>query len=224
MKLYKIEIELRNKNKKPYAERDYVPLDFDVLNEKSQGALTYTEIPDFEPIFAEVILTTLSKEVDVIKDWGAIPGTGIILSDSFKSVLDKFTLPPHKYYPLTIIHPKKGVLKNPHFYWLQVVTADFLDLVDFHNSQIFLSKVLSPEPEQRVLVKSKRHYQELIDEFFLTTYDSICVNPTIKYDLFYLNHISSDCYINDRLKSAIEEAKITGIECFEPLENVFCKV
>lgn len=222
-RLYNLKTELRNKNGKPYAERDYVPLDFDIKNEKSQGFLNFNEIPDYDPIFSDVILTTSSKEVDVIQDWGAIQGTGMILSDNLKEIFDRFKLPPHKYYPLTVLHPKKGLLKSPQFYWLQVVTKDFLDLIDFAESKVYLSKILSPEPEEKVWVKSKEDYLGRIKELFLVSFESLCIKEMEKYDLFYLNRISSDCYISDKLRNEIEIGEIKGILIDDLSEDVFTK-
>lgn len=214
--LYKLEIELKgNSDKRPYAERDYVPLDFDVKQEYGQGKLNWEELPDYEPVFSDVILTPQSKEVDFIKDWGAIQGTGLIVSEDIKQIFSEFILPLHRYYPLRIFHPKKGLLTSPQFYWLQVVTKNYLDIIDFERSSIYMSEELFPEPDQKQKVNSKEMYLELKEKFFSATYDTIYMKEKLAYDLFYLNEISNTCYISQKLKSRFDISDVSGIRTFE---------
>ncbi len=213
---YKLEIELKgNRDKKPYAERDFVPLNFDTKQENAQGNLNWKELPNFEPVFSDVILTPQSKEVDFIKDWGAIQGTGLILSERVKDIFSEFLLPLHRYYPLNIFHPKKGLLKNPQFYWLQVVTKDYLDMIDFERSSIYMSEELFPEPEQKLKVNSKEMYLELNEKSFSSSYEFIKLNGLFEFDLFYLNEISNTCYISQKLRNKLETSDLTGIRTFE---------
>jgi hypothetical protein len=215
--IFLLSIELRgNKEKRPYAERDFVPLDFDVMSPASQGGLSFEKFPDFEPVFSDVILTAPSTDVDFITNWGAIQGRGYIVSENVKKVFSAFQLPPHRFYSLKIFHPKKGILKTPPFYWIQVLHVPYLENINFKLSSIEAVKDIYEDTETRVVVKSCDELKSYIDQGmdYSIFYEKLVFNETMSYDLFFAPDLEMNAMISGELKKALEESGVKGYSTF----------
>ena len=68
--------------------------------------LTFQNFPDFEPNFNTVILAVLAKPTDLIST-APIPRCGLLISGRFRSLLESFSLPPHRSFPVPLLHRKK---------------------------------------------------------------------------------------------------------------------
>jgi hypothetical protein len=78
--------------------------------------LPYDGFPDFEPNFRTVVIEPSAKLTDLISS-APIRSTGLLVSERFNGVLESFTLPPHRFYPVPMTHKKKPV---KGYWWLQL--------------------------------------------------------------------------------------------------------
>ncbi len=220
-RLCKLSAELKgNKEKRPYAKRDYVPLDFEVRHKHSQGALQKDNFSDFIPMFSDVILTADSKEVDFISDMGAIGGNGFILSDHAKKIFDMYRLPRHRYYSLNIFHPKKGLLRSSRFYWLQVLDIPILNFVDVEKSKIYAVKNQYRDDQESFDIESKEQlviYTSQILTYGIY-YDKLVFDKGLDYDLFFAMPFEYHAFISEGLRFALEDSSIIGYRKFQDIE------
>lgn len=220
-RLYKLSEELKgNKEKRSYAKRDYVPFEFDMHHERSQGNLKRDQFSDFEPLFSDVRITSENKKVDFINYMAAIQGHGFILSARVRDIFDTYRLPPHKYYPLNIVHPKRGILKSPQFYWLQVLETSYLDFVNFNDSKIYAVKNKYQADEESFDVHSKEQLLEYAEESLTygIWHDKVIFNKGLNYDLFFAPSFEYDALISEELKSTLEKSEIEGYKKFMEIE------
>lgn len=69
--------------------------------------------PDFEPKYA-LTLSPNSKATDVLD--GVSLNFGIVVSDNLKTLLEKFNLPPFRFYSIDVIG------SNKKYFWFHYIT------------------------------------------------------------------------------------------------------
>jgi len=136
----------------------------------------------------------------------------IICSPRFRSVLENLYLPPHRFYSAEI-----DVLgKTEHFFVLHFL-FDYLDEMDYAQSQFALAQLLQNEPVLHLYkageIESKNQYNQLntklIDEN-KWIYARKVVFPQLKrFDIFsFRGYI----ILSEVAKNEIEKAQITGVD------------
>jgi len=222
---YTFELEVEKKGK--FGSRYYVPFDYKVFAQDSQGELSSYKFPDFVPEFSELILTDSSIEADFINDGGAIGGTGYIISNRVKDLLSDFILPPHRYYSLPYIRQINGNVKKirEFYFWLQIILEDNYDWIDYKKSQfhigVYIGDKVTPvkinnPPELKKVIKQ-------VDNNEILQCRDLYLNENYmskKYDLFFFENLSWYPYISQRLKECLEEKEITGLGTIEKRINV----
>lgn len=88
--------------------------DYDAPN--SVHKLPYDGLPDFEPNFNTVTIHGNAKLTDLLSS-APIRNTGYLVSPKLRALLEKFTLPLHRFYPVPMEHRKKPV---DGYCWLQL--------------------------------------------------------------------------------------------------------
>jgi len=85
--------------KYPQVKTDTKPFEWLLppLNEK----ILYNSFLDFDTYF-DIILEDGANLTDIIERVAV--SWGIIINDKFKNLLNQFKLPPHKFYPINVIH------------------------------------------------------------------------------------------------------------------------
>jgi hypothetical protein len=78
--------------------------------------LPYDALPDFEPNFYTVVIHGYARLTDLISS-APIRDTGLLVSGKLRAILEGFALPPHRFYPLPVVHRGKPVTD---FFWLQL--------------------------------------------------------------------------------------------------------
>jgi hypothetical protein len=78
--------------------------------------LPFDRFPDFEPDFNSVLIGSSAKLTDLISSV-PIHNCGLLISGRFRSLLESFSLPPHCFYAVPMIHRKKPV---PDYWWLHL--------------------------------------------------------------------------------------------------------
>jgi hypothetical protein len=88
--------------------------DYDAPNSVHQ--LPYDALPDFEPNFNTVVIHGHARLTDLLSS-APIQNTGYLVSPKLRAVLERSTLPPHRFYPVPMTHRKKPVAG---YCWLQL--------------------------------------------------------------------------------------------------------
>jgi len=213
----------------PYAEWDTCNHDLD--SPVAQHNLRDDAFPDFQPEFQPVLLSRKSSLVDFVHATGVVGGTGLLVSEKALGVLEGKKLPPYQIYPLEVVHKEKRV-ENPRYFWMQILLIDNYGWIDFARSGFSLKHHLDMDNNtgEPVEIGSERELKRLI-EAKRADYHILASRITLNgvyarspFDLFYFDWIgglSSWCsIINDRLKSALENAGVTGYELRERPEIV----
>lgn len=188
------------------AVESYEGYDFNAPN--SVHKIRFDEFPDFMPDIRFMVAKG-AKLCDMMGQ-ATINANGFLVSENLKSVFDKSSIIPHKYYPATI---KDKELKH-NFFWIHFVWNEGLSFVDFNQTSFNVTefgRIIEPikinsyedlERKQKQLGVIKMIYAEKI----------VMKNPGL--DLFS-NPINLGIYINEKLKHHIESIKPTGVSIQE---------
>jgi len=88
--------------------------DFNAPN--SVHKLPHDALPSFEPNFDTVIVHGHAKLTDLLSS-APIPNHGYLVSPKLRGLLERFTLPSHRWYPVPMTHRNKQVAG---YCWLQL--------------------------------------------------------------------------------------------------------
>lgn len=94
--------------------------DYDAPNSVHQ--LSYDALPDFEPNFSTVIIHAQAKLTDILSS-SPIRNTGYLVSARLRAVLSEFSLPLHRFYPVSMTHRNKPVAG---YFWVQLPQPQLL--------------------------------------------------------------------------------------------------
>jgi hypothetical protein len=72
--------------------------------------------PDFQPNFSTVLLSGSAKLTDLIST-APIPNCGLLISSRFRRLLESSLLPPHRFFPVPMIHRRKPV---EGYWWIHL--------------------------------------------------------------------------------------------------------
>jgi hypothetical protein len=99
-----------------YPQHQAMRPDYDYDAPNSVHRLPYDALPDFEPDFDTVIIHGHAKLTDLLSS-APIKNTGYLVSPGLRALLERFTLPLHRFYPVPMTHRKKLVAG---YCWLQL--------------------------------------------------------------------------------------------------------
>jgi hypothetical protein len=147
----------------------------------------------------------------------SISGSGILINNKIKSILLCFNLMPHKFYEV-IIETKK---ESMSYYWLHFIKQDsVLQNIDYPKSKFYWTEY--GYKEQNLSLKSYKDYlQKKKERDFMWGISANNIVFTGKFDenldFFHLATLFTPkmLFISERLKNALIENKITGIEITE---------
>ncbi len=177
-------------------------------------------------IFDRFIIEKRAKKTDILST--APLGDGLILSERIVSIVLQHNLPPHKVYPAIIQKRGTDVFYEGYYYFLfersMYRHLSFADM-KFH-------KVTFDERNQRI--KEDIHIESL-EEYLEARNQGIRIanaNPNtyvfghsfpLDIDIFGLGEFEGYVtYASERLKNALEEVNMTGIE-FERKDTLFLR-
>jgi len=149
--------------------------------------------------------------------WGEGPWGGWlnVVSKELKEILEQFNFGPHKFYPAKVLH--EG---NLHSYFVFQIYDDFYQgFIDFDKTSynnIYDFKKLNCDEK---IVKKFSNYDEAEDFFFDNhdgnmSYERAVVKPEFR-EVDFVTWYKFGDLVSERLKNAIEEAGITGIDFIE---------
>ena len=138
----------------------------------------------------------------------------MFFSGKVKTVLERFTLPPHQFYPAEVID--HGGMS--YVYWLFVFDFDLLGYIDFSNSKFVVKNLLGD------IIKDVQFmdHHDMVDFCDNKLSDSEELDLTVVYlnekfresqfDWWELTRLTFQNVISTRLREAFFEEGITGFE------------
>ncbi len=149
--------------------------------------------------------------------WGESPLGGWLkpVSDKFKNILDTFTLTEHRFYPAWVLFQGE---KHP-YHVLQIFRKSYLDYLDFDKSSFNNLYNFETLNHHKKVVKSFASMPEVESYFgehynYDWSYERLVMDPSF-LDIDFITVKNLGDLVSDRLKLAIEEAGLTGLEFHE---------
>ncbi len=168
--------------------------------------------PDHQPLYG-LMLNPKSIDTDILD--GGILEFGMVVSHKFKILLEKFNLPPNRFYSIDVFGTEKK------YYWFHYITQ-IERFINFNATELELYKRLPPfEVEKKIYLSSYDDIVNLSRELVVTRgkslrYSFIQLNKSFpNYDLFEITGAQCFTLISERLKNEIIKERITGIEFVE---------
>ncbi len=168
-------------------------------------------LPDELPEVGKFQLFESSKLTDFIKG-SFLEQYGLIVSEKAKTLLTKFNLGKHNYFPITILH--KGIDHNNYFF-LRCLTnsnehVDFIQS-DFYTQEGFFDK----KSKKQIEFGTKEEFTDFIQKtpsHKLNLFaDKIILSNTFPdFDLFEINDYGfNEKFVSEQLANSL--GKLTGI-------------
>lgn len=166
-------------------------------------ALNYRKFPEVAPNLDNFSLKAIAKRTDVLS--AEMPGIGsnigMFVSEKFKNLLQNYTLKNFRFYDCKLISPfdenfdKRNEPELFNFNFLNFIHTT--DLVDFKKSvfkDLKTSQMVTVENEDQIspFLRPRKLFLKEKPDLFCAPYDI-------------------DILVSEQLKTAIEEAGITGI-------------
>ncbi len=169
----------------------------------------YDRIPDFEPNLNYFKIVPKTKLTDFIS--AVSLSTGFLISSRSKKLFEQFLLPHHKFYHASLMYKKK--LYSDYYYFHYI--SDLSENINYSQTEFFAANSL--KIVETFKVKDSEELRQKEDLYFpkyeiRTNKYFLKSNHSIPYDIFHVSFIDTRTYISHRLKTALEEANITGIE------------
>lgn len=163
--------------------------------------------PKFKPNLDSFILYKKAGLTDTISA-GYIGGRGLLVSERFKKLLQKFNLTKHIFFPATVIKDDKA---NKYF-WMHLVDSDY------RKNVVFTKTKFSNWP--RLKLKDYEDYLRFDkeeDKFGQLRAGRVTLDKKFDktLDLFMISAFDQNLYASQNLVDAIKEANITGLEIID---------
>jgi len=160
--------------------------------------------PEFKPNLDSFVLYKKARLTDTISA-GYIGGRGLLISERFKKLLQKFNLTKHIFFPATVIKDDSAY----KYFWMHLVESDYREYVVFPKTRFSNWPKLKLKDYQDYLKFDKGE-----DKFGQLRADFVTLNKKFNQtiDLFMISGFDQNLYISQKLITAIKENSITGLE------------
>ncbi len=182
---------------------------YNYLASNSYRNLKHHTFPEFIPNLSAFQLHKKAKLTDFVSTVN--PYFGFLLNERTKQLLDRFKLPPHKFYDADIQQNNK--IHNAYFLFHFI--SDFSDKIDFNKTIFYLWDTFEESESFQVsnVDELKKKYKSVSSLVSIKSHKIVFQKRhTFDFDIFRLSFFDTSTYISQRLKTALEEANITGIE------------
>lgn len=210
-------LSAENSKPKPFAAVEMCLHDLD--SPTGQHNLRDDAFPDFEPEFYPMHLSRRSSRVDIVYvGAGTIGGQGLLVSEKALAILEAMKLPPHRAYPVPLVHDDKPLAG---YFWVQVLALDNYGWIDFSRSAFYAlgySDIetggepleIRDEHELKAAIAAHERESRAVEVRRLTLNALYARSP---FELFYFRNLgfaSGYAIINERLKAALGKEEVTG--------------
>jgi hypothetical protein len=184
-----------------------------------------TKFPDFTPDLSGFKLVRGAKLTDFLS--GGQISNSLTISQKVKFVFEKFNLCPHRFYSMTIDYKKE-----PLNYFMFHYLSNFSGYVDYEKSTFMenygilnqnIGDCVEVNSLDDLFVKRKKIKQKYGDNVHSSVIGTnIIMNKEfgkMQLDFFTILIADVGTYVSNRLKNAIEENGLTGVE-FTPATHL----
>ncbi len=172
--------------------------------------LDYFTIPTFYPNLHSFELHQKTKVTDFIS--AVTLSNGFLISEKVKKVVEGFRLSEYCFFDASIVYKTK---KHTNYFYFNHY-GDLTQYIDFEKTNFVILDM--SEIVESVKFRNEKDlttkYSEVVKllQQIRTKKIHFVENFEIPYDIFHLHKADTRTYISHRLKTALEEANITGIE------------
>lgn len=168
---------------------------------------------DFEIEYVEALQS--AKMTDFFRFSPALYGVSFFVSKKAMNVLTEFNLPLSTFIPVQIIH--RDIYYEYYAFYVAVHYRE--DAVDFSKSIFYEGTKFSLAPRKYLAIKNVTDYKQHKGSI---SSEKLAYNKKFNFslDLFDTLFGKVDYYISERLKTAIEQAGLTGVIIKQPEEPV----
>lgn len=163
------------------------------------------QTPDFEPVFEYVEIKKKAKLLDFMRLGPNMAGAELLVSENTQSILNKFALPEHRYYSANLFQKEQLITSYKLFH---ILPFNF-SVIDFEAS-VFLkgSKWINHGEIKFKNSTEFKNYKGVVH------FEKLSINDkTLKgYDILNFGIVYGKYFITERMKNAIEEAGLTGMD------------
>src|ERR1700722_5929789 len=185
---------------------------------KSVYALTKSvdAFPDFTPDLDYFFVHSKAKLTDLLSVT-PVDG-GFLISAPFKMLLEKFNLTGHRFYAAKVLYKKEF----HEFYWLHII-SNLTSFVDYPKSTFFVYHnythnlgYVNIKSKDDFDIKKAQIKKDNPDKTITIWAETIFLNDRFNHslDLFAIGSFDRNYYVSDRVKTAIENGKITGCNIY----------
>ena len=145
-------------------------------------------------------------------------GRAKIFSLRLLRVLKKFKLPAHQIHKAKVVKLKREVVN----YFLFMITENAETIIDFEKSSFIIKKTATPE-FRNIKINSFQEYETYFGRQGLLAVGEairsrkLFFKKEMNYDMFRFKRLFGGYVVNEKLKMALEEKEITGVD-FEKID------
>ena len=145
------------------------------------------------------------------------------ISEKFKELLEEYNLPQHKFYEAKVLFQNKY---HPYYVW-HLIFQNYLEYIDFQNTRYNNLNSFRKLKQDKLEIKQFSSYNEMraysrSNWSRSWNYEKIVMKSSFRdIDYCYVSGLNGGNLVSERLKIAIEEAGLTGVEfedCPVPIE------
>jgi len=183
--------------------------DYNFTATNSIRRLKLKQFPDFTPNLDSFYLDPKAKQSNTLSN--AVLNFGFVVDNQIYNIVSKFNLPDNRFFKASIFF--KNEIKSNYFLFHYL--CDLSENINYSQTEFFVWDSFEItdrfKVENRDQLSNKREQLPMLKSIRTHKY---YFNPSfqIPYDIFHISFIDPRTYISHRLKTALEEAHITGIE------------
>ena len=192
--------------KYPQVKTNTMPYEW--LKPPLNSKIRYDIFLDFDKYFDiilddDAILTAMIERVGV--SWG------IIINDKFKNILIQFNIPPHRFYPINVIHQGDA----HQYYWFHFYINIF-NYIDLEKSTFEVFNTANFKVIEELPVTSEKFIRDKQNSFAFQ--ENMRLNKLVfnqgfpEYDIWMNNVWGFSNLISRKLLNVLNESQITGFE------------
>ncbi len=182
---------------------------YDYNGVNSYRKLRHDVFRNLKPDLDSFLLQKKAKLTDFVSKTN--PYFGFLLNEKVKNIMQNYKLLPYRFYNASI--KEKEMFYNDFFLFHFI--SDLSEFIDYTNTKFVVTDYIDIVEEFNTSSKSELYSKwkstSSLYEFKVYQYQFI-TDFEIEFDLFKVSFTDPKTYISHRLKTALEEANITGIE------------
>lgn len=184
---------------------------YDYTNPKNCWNLKVDSFPDFTPDLNAFRIEEDAKLTDAISINSI--NFGFLFNEKIKNIISKYNIPENRFFTSYISY--KNSIRNSYYFFYFI--HNYAQFLDYKKTNFYLADSFGDI--KSININDAEEYNNYYQIHNLSTLYSIKTDKYIfinnhlpTYDMFKISKVDNNTYISHRLKTALEEANVTGIE------------